>query len=729
MKRILLISLAFIYCSSATAAPSSSATELEALRVESDIEAVDTERPNTPERVGKEKLRASQTTDVGRALKNASGVYIREEDGQGLRPNIGLRGTNPDRSKKVVLLEDGVLIGPAPYSAPAAYYTPLMTHVDSLEVYKGFASLPYGPNSIGGAVNYVSRTIPNRNEIGLDANYGSFNTYLLKTSAGGPIGDGHGYLLTAARNTSDGFKQIDGGGKSGYSHNDLTAQFRLRLPGDRSRRHTLTARGGFADENSRETYLGLNANDFFRSPYRRYAASGLDEMRWKHSKLQLEHAIQVNDSGMLKTTAYRHEFQRTWYRLDRFRDPNVSIREVLKNPVGRDELFYQVLRGEADSDSLGTSGDLVNANNDRAYLSQGVQTRLFQEVSTGPFAHAIEAQARFHTDAIDRNHGSDIYRMEAGKYTSANLPRQIDARNRDSAIARSFSLVDNASIGRFVLTGGARYELVDFEFRDKISGRALERTDRVFVPGGGVLYKLTNSLSVRTSVNRAVTLSGLDRQGGESREDSVNYEAGLKYSDSANDRQAELTFFENRYRNLTGTCSDSSGCAPQDLDRQINGGAAKILGVEARAAQGVSLAKVWIPIEASATLLRPSFASNFVSSSPEWGIGEIRSGDPLPYVPQIQYSLSIGAEYGRFRQDLSFLYQGKMFDQSARVAREEIPAYGVIDWSSRIKIFTGANLFAKVDNILGRNYIASYRPFGLRPGKPRAFLAGVSYVF
>ena len=58
------------------------------------------------------------------------GVYSRGEDGFGLRPNIGIRGVSPDRSKKVTLMEDGILFGPAPYSAPAAYFFPLVTRMD-----------------------------------------------------------------------------------------------------------------------------------------------------------------------------------------------------------------------------------------------------------------------------------------------------------------------------------------------------------------------------------------------------------------------------------------------------------------------------------------------------------------------------------------------------------------------------------------------------------------------
>ena len=92
----------------------------------------------------------------------------------GLRPNIGIRGGNPDRSKKLTLMEDGVLFGPAPYSAPAAYYFPLITRMVGVKVIKGPSAIAFGPQTVGGAIDFITRSIPVAPSGGVDLGLGQY---------------------------------------------------------------------------------------------------------------------------------------------------------------------------------------------------------------------------------------------------------------------------------------------------------------------------------------------------------------------------------------------------------------------------------------------------------------------------------------------------------------------------------------------------------------------------
>ena len=168
-----------------------------------------TDVPGSAHVLDEEALGVFLQSDVMRVLRAVPGVYLQEEDGFGLRPNIGIRGSGLDRSARVALLEDGVLIAPAPYSAPSAYYFPTQRRMYALEVLKGPASVAVGPKTTGGAVNMISTPIPSNFSAHADLRGGQ-NGILDAHAFIGDRGSRFSWLLETVQSQNDGFKTIDG---------------------------------------------------------------------------------------------------------------------------------------------------------------------------------------------------------------------------------------------------------------------------------------------------------------------------------------------------------------------------------------------------------------------------------------------------------------------------------------------------------------------------------------
>ena len=151
-------------------------------------------------RLDEATLKKFNYRDVNRVLRQVPGVYLVEEEGFGLRPNIGIRGSGTDRNNRITVMEDGVLIAPAPYAAPSAYYFPTMARMHAVEIKKGAASVQAGPRTTGGALNLLSTPIPSETAGELDLAMGSNGSFL-----------GHGWVGTSGENFSGMIEACAGG--------------------------------------------------------------------------------------------------------------------------------------------------------------------------------------------------------------------------------------------------------------------------------------------------------------------------------------------------------------------------------------------------------------------------------------------------------------------------------------------------------------------------------------
>ena len=671
--------------------------------------------------------------DPHAALQKVPGVYVRGEDGIGLRPNISLRGVNPDRSKKLTLLEDGILFGPAPYSAPAAYYFPLITRMAQVRVVKGPAALIYGPQTIGGAVDLVTRKPPSEPSGAVDLALGDYG-YNKIHGYFGSSDDRSGFVIEGAHVGSDGFKELPDSADTGFHRNEWMFKGFFSLARGSARKHEIGLKATYSDEISNETYLGLSDADFRADPLRRYGASALDRMRWHRTSFAFTHEIEASDALSFTTTLYRHDFSRVWRKVNAFR--GASLFEVLTEPDDpANAAYYGILNGTLDS-STGDEAILIGPNQ-REFVSQGVEFKARLAADTGPLEHRIEYGLRLHQDRIERHHSEDSFAMIGGELIPDGSPTIVTTANEDSTEALALHAVDAVSVGRLTLTPGVRVEVMHSNSDDRLSGAESSRVVQVVLPGAGVYYGLGDSIGVLAGVYRGFSPPAPGAEEAVRPELSVNYEAGARLNDEP--LRVEVIGFYNDYSNLTDICTLSSGCLDQDLDRQFDAGEARIYGLEAFVAHELPALGLTFPLSVAYTLTFAEFANSFESQDPIFQpsrelrrSARVEAGDELPYVPRHQLNASLGVEFDRLSAVVGVNYVSQMREQPGPGEIEtslHTDRQLVVDVGGSVKVVRPLSLYANVRNLFDSHDIVSRRPYGARPNPPRWLQVGAKLAF
>lgn len=691
--------------------------------------------PGSATLIDDEELATFEYTDIHRILNSVPGVNLQEEDGYGLRPNIGLRGTSPERSKKVTLMEDGVLSGPAPYSAPAAYYFPNVSRMSAVEVYKGPATTQFGPATIGGAINLVSRPVPFVGEGELDVQYGQYNFQRYNAHYGEQIGN-FGYVIEGLNVSTDGFKDIDSSSRdTGFERNDVNLKTTWQSNGETNQLFQLKL--GYADENSDETYMGLTKGDFDRDPNRRYASSQLDNMEWDHQQVHFIHTLELNNGLSVHSDVYRNTYSRDWFKVNGFNTNFTTIADVLKNPDNASNPdFYKVLTGESDSN---TSAERLRiGNNGRTYISQGIQTRVNYDVNWGQFEHALEVGVRYHQDQITRKHTEQLFDMRSFQLVAFG-DQYYTKRNKGEAQALAVYLKDEIRFDNTTLTLGVRSEQINGSEttynNDGSFNKKVESDESVILPGVGIYSQINKNLGVLAGVHKGFSATPPGNEGNTDPEQSINYELGLRLD--ASDQQygqGEIIGFMNDYSELTGTCSFSNGCNNAAIDSQTNAGAALVYGVEAGWKLKPTIKGFLVPSSISYTYSKAEFSADFTDDNGAFGNSgqNIVSGDELAYVPEHRLNVQVGLERNAWKVNVSALYQSEMRDtpgQGSIADNEIIDSYLVVDMSASYQALPTLQLYGAVDNLADREYVVASQPYGYRPGKPQSANVGVKYKF
>lgn len=692
-----------------------------------------TEVPGSIERLNAGTLENSRVYNFSEALRKIAGVNVRDEEGFGLRPNIGIRGTNPTRSTKILLLEDGLPLSYAPYGDNASYYHPPVERYESIEVLKGSGQIAYGPQTIAGVVNYITPNPPAKPTFDFKVEGGNSHFFIGSAGAGTTVGKLGAYTNFshkrgdgARENTN--FKLYDFASKATYALND---------------RNVLTAKFSVFREDSNLTYTGATEAEYAAN--RRGNIFKNDFFNGRRFGFSLQHVAVLTSKINLTTNFYSNYFSRDWWRqtsnsaerpLRLFRSSDPA------NPISDSDC-----RSLADLNT--TCG---NRGNLRDYLTMGFEPRLNLVFDLGSIRNEMNVGFRVHRENQDR----------VGKY--GDLPNSRDGilneKNERKALAYS-GFIQNRFIWRdFSFTPGVRIEKIEYErsnFLALPSGEPVTgRTSLIeIVPGIGIAYSGLKNSTIFAGVHRGfapprvedvVTNSGgvvdLDS------ELSWNYEVGIRTRPT---RGIELaaTVFRNDYENQIVAASIASGT------QLTNGGETLQQGLEFTGSvdSGVILksdhnfyfrtAYTYLPIAefsgyrfstvTSASTLNIYCPAERRFSSARCSI----SGNRVPYAPKTLLTSSLGYSHPiGFDGFIENVYIGSQFGDDLNAVNPTangqigaIPAQTYWNATANYKVEAWkTTFFVTAKNIFDRTQIVD-RARGILPSQGRLFQAGFKLKF
>ncbi|HNF17070.1 MAG TPA: TonB-dependent receptor plug domain-containing protein, partial [Leptospiraceae bacterium] len=237
--------------------------------------------PGSATLVEKKFLEETQPLDAMEVLRRVPGASTRFMDSAGLTPNIGFRGVSNEESRKTLILEDGVLTSLSPYGQPESYYSPQIDRMSRVEIVKGSGSILFGPSTIGGIVNFVTRKPPAKNTFSTRTMGGENGYFSSLNQFGGTTGK-TGYDISYLHKQGDGYRD--------YNHFNVN-EANLKLVHALNDRHTFTFKLSVHEQKARATYLGLTEGLYWKNQRINPAQFDLKELNRTSAVLGHEYTL------------------------------------------------------------------------------------------------------------------------------------------------------------------------------------------------------------------------------------------------------------------------------------------------------------------------------------------------------------------------------------------------------------------------------------------------------
>ena len=639
--------------------------------------------------LGKKELEDSHVFTVNEALRKVAGVNARDEEGFGLRPNIAMRGLNPTRSTKITLLEDGLALAYAPYGDNASYYHPMVDRYERIEILKGASSLMFGPQTVGGVVNYIT-----------PAPRQAFGGYVQGVMGNRDYANGKVSIGASGLNLDYGHKQGDGA-RDNMTHklDDLNIKYSTAL----NERQAITLRTNLYKEDSVQTYSGLTQAEFDRlgSSYNPFKNDRFEAQRTGQS---ITHDFLINHQTTLITSLYYSKFDRDWWRqASNSQDGQCAV----LNPSR--------LAGVA------INPDTCNSIQGRlrSYETWGIEPRITVTHSLGEF----QAGARVH---FEEQHRKQIN----GTSPTARSGTLVENNLRNTSAYSGF-MANRFDIGKFSITPIARYESIKAERNNLLTAQTGENNVYAFTPGIGATWNPTETLTIFTSLHKGFAPPRVEDLIGNTGtvtdvnyEKSKNFELGFRAQPTKR-VSVQGAYFRNDYDNLIAVGSIAGGSTPLSQGKALFEGIELAANAEFSNGLFSRLALTWLPNAEQTEAFSNVSTGETVGSK----------GKRQAYAPEETLTAAVGYEIGAFKGEVEAQYIGKQYSDFANTLapttdgqKGEISAYTVWNAALNYRFDKALSAFVTGKNLLDKTYVVD-RTRGILVGMPRLIQVGVKYAF
>jgi Fe(3+) dicitrate transport protein len=665
--------------------------------------------PGSVDVIDADTLESSRPFTFGEVLRKAPGVHVKDEEGFGLRPSIGLRGLDPNRSAKVLLLEDGIPLGHAPYGDTDAYYHPPVERFASIEVVKGSAQIAFGPMTIGGVLNYVTPMPPDRPSGSVSLTGGSRNYLNAHANAGFRVGN-VSLLVDGLRKEGDGARD--------HIYSQLH-DANLKAVVEAGRGRLLTLKANYYRERSQVTYAGLTTAEFQANPRGNPFLN--DRFIGDRTGLSASWVQAVSGNALFTAAVYGSTFNRDWWRQSSNSD---------QRPNDRND---PACGGMANlNTTCGNEGRL------REYSAWGVDPRV-RVASRWLGAH-------HETDLGVRAHWETQERIQKNGPLPTSRDGVVVEDNGRTNSAFSTYVQHRVLAGRWAVTPGLRVEHVNIERTNRLQSSGPVSGDTsvtVAIPGVGVSFSPASSTTVFGGIHRGFApprpADIISNTGGvlelES-ELSWNYEAGVRARVAPGVRGAATIFrlaYDNQIvpANLSGGVGSTLTSAGRTLHQGLETHGRIDFGTWRRSPHNVYVSTAYTFMrDAEYRGERYSAVSGFSRVS--------ITGNRLPYAPR--HTLSAGAGYAHPRGvdvHIEAVHIGEQFgDDLNTVAPTPNGQRGLLPaqttWNANAAWHLGSaprlTVFLAVKNLADATHIVDRRR-GVFVGAPRLVHAGATVRF